>query len=93
MSPSLKTKCISTEPESSLQFGRLEGRQVVAEFNGGQISSDGGLLLIRQVDQQYRLSEQIAACFRDHRDPSRVEHSIQEMVAQRLYGLVQGYED
>jgi hypothetical protein len=93
MSSSLKTKCISTEPESSLQFGRLEGRQVVAEFNGGQISSDGGLLLIRQVDQQDRLSEQIAACFRDHRDPSRVEHSIQEMVAQRLYGLVQGYED
>jgi hypothetical protein len=42
---------------------------------------------------QYGLSEQIAACFRDHRDPSRVEHSIQEMVAQRLYGLVQGYED
>jgi hypothetical protein len=93
MPSSLKTKCISTEPESPLQFGRVEGRQVVAEFNGGHISSDGGLLLIRQVDQQYRLSEQIAACFRDHRDPSRVEHSIQEMVAQRLYGLVQGYED
>jgi hypothetical protein len=53
MTPSLKTKCISTEPESPLQFGRLEGRKMVAEFNGGHISSDGGLLLIRQVDQQY----------------------------------------
>jgi hypothetical protein len=93
MTPSLKTECISSEPESPLQLGRLDGRRVVAEFNGGHISSDGGLLLIRQVDQQYGLSEQIAACFTDHRDPSRVEHSIQALVAQRLYALVQGYED
>jgi hypothetical protein len=93
MTPSLKTECISNQPETPLTFGRLDGRNVVAEFNGGHISSEGGLLLIRQVDQQYGLSEQIAACFTDHRDPTRVEHSIQELVAQRLYGLVQGYED
>lgn len=93
MTPSLDTECISNQPETPLTFGRLDGRNVVAEFNGGHISSDGGLLLIRQVDQQYGLSEQIAACFTDHRDPTRVEHSIQELVAQRLYALVQGYED
>jgi len=74
-----------------MSFGHLDRRPIVAEFNGGEISSDVGLLLIRQLDQHYGLSQQIAACFTDHRDPSRVEHSIEEMVAQRLYGLVQGY--
>ena len=72
MTPSLKTECISNQPETPLTFGRLDGRNVVAEFNGGHISSEGGLLLIRQVDQQYGLSEQIAACFTDHRDPASV---------------------
>ncbi len=76
-----------------MSFGLLDRRPLVAEFNGGEISSDAGLLLIRQIDQHYGLSQQIAACFTDHRDPSRVEHSIEAMVAQRLYGLVQGYED
>ncbi|MBE9141342.1 IS1380 family transposase [Nodosilinea sp. LEGE 07088] len=76
-----------------MTFGSLERRPIVAEFNGGEISSDAGLLLIRQIDQHYGFSEQIAACFTDHRAPSRVEHSLEAMVAQRLYGLVQGYED
>ncbi len=47
MTPSLKTECISNQPETPLTFGRLDGRNVVAEFNGGHISSEGGLLLIR----------------------------------------------
>ena len=76
-----------------MTFGSLERRAIVAEFNGGEISSDAGLLLIRQVDQQYGFSQQIAACFTDHRNPSRIEHTLEAMVAQRLYGLVQGYED
>ena len=76
-----------------MTFGHLERRPIVAEFTGGEITSDAGLLLIRQIDQQYGLSKQIASCFTDHRAPSRVEHSIEEMVSQRLYGLVQGYED
>lgn len=74
-------------------FDALERRPIVAEFKGGHISPDGGLLLIQQVDQCYGISERIASCFSDHRDPSRVDHTIEEMVAQRLYGLVQGYED
>jgi hypothetical protein len=76
-----------------MTFGKLERRAIIAEFNGGEISSDAGLMLIRKIDQHYGFSQQIAACFTDHRDPSRVEHSIEAMVAQRLYGLVQGYED
>lgn len=91
--PSLKAECTASQPEHPMTFGSLERRPIVAEFNGGEITSDAGLLLIRQIDQHYGFSHQIAACFTDHRDPSRVEHTLEAMVAQRLYGLVQGYED
>lgn len=91
--PSLDTECTASQPSPPMTFGRLARRAIVAEFTGGEVSSDAGLMLIRQVDQHYGFSQQMAACFTDHRDPSRVEHSIEAMVAQRLYGLVQGYED
>ena len=65
----------------------------MADFEGGHISSDGGLVLIKQVDEHYGLSAKIAECFTDNRAPSYVEHPLQTMVAQCLYGLVQGYED
>jgi hypothetical protein len=91
--PSLKTECTASQSEHPMTFGSLERRAIVAEFNGGEISSDAGLLLIRQIDQHYGFSEQIAACFTDHRAPSRIEHTLEALVAQRLYGLVQGYED
>ena len=76
-----------------LDFGRLNQRTVIADFEGGHISSDGGLILLKQLDAHYSVSDQIARCFTDNRHPSYVEHPIQMQVAQRLYGLVQGYED
>lgn len=76
-----------------MTFGPMEGRPIVAEFNSGEISSEAGLMLIHLVDQHYGLSQQITSCFRDHRDPSQVKHTLEAMVAQRLYGLLQGYED
>ena len=76
-----------------LDFGRLNQRAVIADFEGGHISSDGGLILIKQLDEHYSVSDRIARCFTDNRHPSYVEHPIQMQVAQRLYGLVQGYED
>jgi hypothetical protein len=77
----------------SYAFGSLERRAVVADFSGGQITTDGGVILIAQLDQYYRLSERVAACFSDGREASRVQHELKDIVAQRLYGLVQGYED
>ena len=77
----------------SYEFCRLSKRKLVADFSGGDLSSDGGLLLIREVDQSYRISARLASCFRDHRDSSRVQHELKTLIAQRLYGLVQGYED
>ena len=67
---------------------KFEGR-----FDGGQITSDGGLVLVREVASRLRLFERLAACFRDHRDPRRVTHTLAELLAQRILGLVAGYED
>lgn len=84
-----KTECSA----KSYQFGQLNRRQIVADFSGGQLTSDGGLILLAQIDQRYGISERVAACFDDQRDRSRVQHELSDLVAQRLYGLVQGYED
>jgi hypothetical protein len=84
-----KTEC-SAKPYA---FGQLDRRQVVADFSGGQITTDGGLIFVAQVDKHYRISERLAACFGDQRDPTRVQHELSDLIAQRLYGLVQGYED
>jgi hypothetical protein len=65
----------------------------VARFDGGTISSDGGALLLRQTDRRLNLLPRLAECFLDSRDQDRVEHSILEMVSQRIYGLALGYED
>lgn len=76
-----------------LSFGRLERRTISAEFNGGDISSDGGLMLLNQVDEHYRISAKVTECFSDHRHASYVEYPIETLVKQRLYGIAQGYED
>ena len=65
----------------------------MAAFDGGTISSDAGGLLLREVEERTGIIRQFAACFADHRDPGLVEHTVQELVAQRIYGLALGYED
>ena len=87
--PPTQTECTST----SYDFGRVSQRKLVADFRGGDLSSDGGLLLIREIDNVYRISERLSECFTDHRAANRVQHELKTLVAQRLYGLVQGYED
>lgn len=77
-----------------LEFQGLGSRRVVGDFGGGRVSSDaGGLLLLREVDVQLRLGERLASCFTDHRRPEAVEHSVRELVMQRVFGLAAGYED
>ena len=70
-----------------------DGRQVVARFDGGTLTSDGGALLLREVDQRIGLLPRFAACFTDHREPARITHSVDALVRQRVYGLAAGYED
>jgi hypothetical protein len=66
---------------------------VVADFSGGRISSDGGALLLRELNSQYNFIENFSECFTDYRDPVKTEHSVTELIAQRIYGLCLGYED
>jgi hypothetical protein len=75
------------------EFHPLRKRAVRGRFDGGAISSDAGGLLLREVEKRTGILAQFAACFRDHRDPARVEHPVAELVAQRVYGLALGYED
>ena len=79
--------------QESFVFAAHFSRRVVAQFDAAWMSSDGGGVLLRQVERKLRLLERIAACFCDRRDPERVEHSLREMLAQRIYGLALGYED
>ena len=79
--------------QSSFEFKAHYSREVIARFDGGAISSDGGSLLLRQTDQRLNLLARFSNCFLDGREQDRVEHSILEMVSQRVYGLALGYED
>ncbi len=79
--------------QSGFDFKAHYSRDVVARFDGGAISSDGGSLLLRQTDQRLNLLARFSLCFLDGREQDRVEHSILEMVSQRVYGLALGYED
>jgi hypothetical protein len=79
--------------QKEFDFGKHFRRRVTTRFDGGPISSDGGAILLREVDRRLRLIERFADCFDDHRDPLRVEHRVGELLAQRLYALALGYED
>jgi hypothetical protein len=71
----------------------VEGRQVVAAFDGGEVTSDAGALLLGATDRAIGLVTRFATCFADGRAQAQVEHSIAAMVAQRVFGIALGYED
>jgi len=77
----------------SLLFDDLGPRRVQADFSGGTLSSDAGALLLRQVDRSLGLTQSLALCFGDGRNQFWVEHSVQELLRQRIYGTALGYED
>jgi hypothetical protein len=83
-----------TECSASLfEFAPVEGRQVVAGFDGGAITSDAGALLLGATDRAIRMTEHFAGCFTDRRMPGLVEHSVRTMIMQRVFGIALGYED
>lgn len=84
------TECI----ENRFEFASVDGgREIVAEFSGGTISSDGGGLLLRETDSKMNLLARFSQCFLDGRDQSRIDHSVEQMIRQRVYALALGYED
>lgn len=79
--------------QEQLQFQGLGRREIVGAFDGGRITSDGGALLLREVDERLGLLERLGGCFVDHRDPRYVEHDVRHLVAQRVVAIALGYED
>jgi hypothetical protein len=79
--------------QSGFEFERHFRRAVVANFQGGTMTSDAGALLLRQVDRRMGFLRRLAACFTDFRSPWLTEHGVEQMLAQRVYGLALGYED
>jgi len=84
------TECIEDRMEFSSACGK---REIVAEFSGGTISSDAGGLLLRETDAKMNLLSRFSQCFLDGRNPTLIEHSVEQMVRQRAYALALGYED
>lgn len=79
--------------DPALAFQDLGRRQVVARFNGGSVTSDAGGLLLREVEAKFHFIDQFTACFTDHRDPDRIEHTLPELLKQRIFALCLGYGD
>jgi hypothetical protein len=85
----MRTEC----NQESFEFHPLNQRQVVGQFDGGAITSDAGGLLLREVEKRTGIVARFAACFRDYRVQEQVEHTVKELVGQRVYALALGYED
>ena len=85
----MPTECSAT----LFEFEAVEGRSAVAGFDGGNITSNAGALLLGQVDCGLGLVRRFAECFIDRRDPRYVEHQVATLVGQRIFGLALGYED
>jgi len=79
--------------EQKLLFQAHGSRSVEAAFDGGMITSDGGALLLRELELKQCIVEDFACCFTDHRDPEAIEFSVAELLKQRIFGLALGYED
>ena len=79
--------------QESFTFTAHFSRRVEASFTAGQVSTDGGALLLRQADGKIGLLKRVASCFTDRRSPLLVSHQLGEMLSQRIYGLALGYED
>jgi Transposase DDE domain group 1 len=79
--------------QDSFAFASAFRREVVARFDAGPVSSDGGALLLREVAEKVHLLSRLAACFVDGREPGRIEHTVEQLLSQRLYALALGYED
>ncbi len=85
----MKTECKSNQ----LKFHPLFSREIIAKLDGGHITSDGGALLLREVEKRTHILKRLSQCFKDYRHPDRIEHTVEELIKQRVYGIDMGYED
>ena len=88
MTPS-STECLPHQ----LNFGRIKGRKVIANFDGGRITSDAGIVLMAELDKKLKITARFAKAFQDYRNSSYVDYPVHQLLAQRVYGIILGYED
>ncbi|MHC5756029.1 MAG: IS1380 family transposase [Nostoc sp.] len=84
-----KNDCI---PEQFI-FEQVKSCPVVVNFKGKPVTSDAGLTLIAELDRKKEITSRLAACFKDYREPNKILHPVHSLIAQRIYGLIMGYED
>lgn len=88
MTPS-KNDCI---PEQFI-FEQVKSCPVIVNFKGEPVTSDAGLTLIAELDRKRAITSRLAECFKDYREPNKIIHPVNSLIAQRIYGLIMGYED
>lgn len=82
-----------TECDSDLQYDFYSQRSLVVRFSDLELSSDAGILLARQAEQQVQVCQSLAECIQEWREENKIRHSLRQLVSQRVYQLVGGYED
>jgi hypothetical protein len=85
----MKTECST----SQLKLQPLHSRDVIAKFDGGNITSDSGAFLLREVEKRTHILKRLSGCFTDYRNPKFVEHTLEALIKQRVLGIAMGYED
>jgi hypothetical protein len=85
----MKTECKSNQ----LKLHPLYSRDVIAKFNGGNITSDCGAFLLREVEKRTHTLKRFSNCFTDYRNPKLIEHTVEALITQRVFGIAMGYED
>ncbi len=87
------TPSSSQKVSQQLNLGRIKGKEIIANFEGGRITSDSGILLMAELDKKLKITARFTECFQDHRNLSYVDYSVHQLLAQRIYGIALGYED
>jgi hypothetical protein len=77
----------------AFSFPAVQGKKITAAFDGGRISSDGGVMLLAMAERRLGVAERLARCFPDRRDPARITHTLADMIRARIFAIGCGYED
>lgn len=85
----------SSRKKGNKQFnlGKVKRKEIIADFSGGRITSDAGIIWLAELDKKLKISQQFADSFQDYRNSSYIDYSVKQLVTQRIYALVLGYED
>ena len=83
----MNTQCLTNNDQLELEFQGLNRKNIIGKFDGGYVTSDGGALLLPEIEARTGIISELARCFEDQRNPNRIEHTVEELVAQRVYGL------